>query len=381
MADKETSCKCHEMQPHSFLDCSGTAPPDNRSQLPLTPPATAEKLPRASDASDFSALVRLLHSYRHRAKIVDLAPWIEINVNREQYGLLRETIERLFQRFDFEPANKTLILRMPSPGHDFFSNLLAKELQHQLESIASRGGSIGTFAAAITSGGSSRILLLEGEPGSSSVVRRQPDAQFQHPEAVYPGVVLEVSDAQDGKNVPKIAQDYILYSNGDIKAVVGVDIHKDEDANLSLWCPKYTWSAEEEIKVLEAEAIISNVPFRLNGSAINEVKCLELHLSDFATDALCSGQESVLICITFKRLFDLLVRAERMEQARESTVAGGVKSRRVTRKRRAPSSSEEEFQLEDEARYASLEEAAAEKAHRDDEEFEEPATKRRVKRS
>ncbi|KID95219.1 hypothetical protein MAJ_08793, partial [Metarhizium majus ARSEF 297] len=343
------------MQPHSLLDFSDTTPPDNKSQLPLTPPATVEKFSHASVASDFSALVRSLYFYQHQAKIVDLAPWIEINVNQEQYDLLRETIERLFQRFDFNPNNKTLILRMPSPVHDFFSNLLAKELQDQLKS---------TFAADITSGGSSRILLSEGEPGSSSVVRRQPDAQFQHPEAVYPGVVLEVSYAQDGKNVPKIAQDYILYSNGDVKAVIGVDINKGEDANLSLWSPKYTWSAEEEIEVLEAEELISNVPFRLsNGSATNKTKCLELHLSDFATDALCSGQESVLICITFKRLFDLLVRAERMGQARESTAAGGVKSRRVTRKRRALSSSEEELQSEDEARYASLEEAAAEKAN------------------
>ncbi|KID74890.1 uncharacterized protein G6M90_00g107630 [Metarhizium brunneum] len=223
------------------------------NHLPLAPPATAEKLPCASD---LSALVRLLYSYQHRANFVDVAPWIKIRVNRQQYDLLRETIERLFRRFDFDPTRKTLILRMPSAVHDFFSNLVAGELRDRLQGIASQGGNIGTLAANIISGGSSRIRLSEGVPESSSVIERRPDAQFQHTGAVYPGVVLEVSYTQDGKNVSKIAQDYILYSNGDVKAVIGVRVNKDKDASLSLWSPKYTRSDGKE--VLEAEEIISN---------------------------------------------------------------------------------------------------------------------------
>lgn len=38
-------------------------------------------------------------------------------------------------------------------------------------------------------------------------------------------MVVEISYSQDGKNLEKLAQDYILYSNGDIKAVIGIDIN------------------------------------------------------------------------------------------------------------------------------------------------------------
>jgi hypothetical protein len=59
-------------------------------------------------------------------------------------------------------------------------------------------------------------------------------------------VVLEVSYSQDGKNLRKLAQDYILYSNGDIKVVVGMDInYGGRDSTVSLWRPKYTPSNDE----------------------------------------------------------------------------------------------------------------------------------------
>jgi hypothetical protein len=53
---------------------------------------------------------------------------------------------------------------------------------------------------------------------------REPDAQFQQRDAEYPGVVLEISYSRDGKDLKKLAWDYIQYSNGDIKVVIGIDI-------------------------------------------------------------------------------------------------------------------------------------------------------------
>jgi hypothetical protein len=87
-------------------------------------------------------------------------------------------------------------------------------------------------------------------------VRREPDGQFQHPDAAYPRVVLEVSYSQDGKNLKKLACDYILRSNGDIKAVIGVDIKDKKESTVSLWRPNYL-NEEEEIEILEVRQDIS----------------------------------------------------------------------------------------------------------------------------
>ncbi|KAK0655270.1 hypothetical protein B0T16DRAFT_310992, partial [Cercophora newfieldiana] len=132
--------------------------------------------------------------------------------------------------FDYDPTSSLLTIRMPSPVHEFFTNLLANEIRDQLKEIAERADKVGDFAGQIEYGGSSRVLLREGisDEGlgaTDHVVRREPDGQFQHPDAAYPGVVFEVPYSQDGKDLKKLASDYILRSNGDIKAVVGIDIN------------------------------------------------------------------------------------------------------------------------------------------------------------
>lgn len=151
---------------------------------------------------------------------------------------------------------------MPSPVHEFFKTLLAYDIHDQLKHIAERGDEVGKFAARIKDGCSSRILLQEGVSDGRSVaaervVRREPDGQFQHPDAAYPGVVLEVSYSQDGKNLKKLASDYILRSNGDIKAVIGVDINYGKESTVSLWRPNYVQEEGEELDILEVRQDIS----------------------------------------------------------------------------------------------------------------------------
>ena len=83
---------------------------------------------------------------------------------------------------------------MPSPAHDFFSTSFVDEIRDRLNNIKDRGVEAGYFASKITNGGSSRILLIEVDSeGSRDPIRRQPDTQFQYEDAVYLGVVVEVS--------------------------------------------------------------------------------------------------------------------------------------------------------------------------------------------
>jgi hypothetical protein len=57
--------------------------------------------------------------------------------------------------------------------------------------------------------------------------------------ARYPGVIIEVSYSQKRKDLPSLADDYILGPDSDICAVVGVDVgYKDKAATLSVWRPE-----------------------------------------------------------------------------------------------------------------------------------------------
>lgn len=123
-------------------------------------------------------------------------------------------------------------------------------------------------------------------------------------------------------------------------------------------------------------------PFRtFDGCVANAEKRLDLNLGDFATDALSADHASVPMSIPFSRLFDIVQEAEAMGPTEDGNAAeNGIKSRRITRKRRISSSSAEQIRSEDEAIYVDRERTTMERAERADKDFEdneEPAAKRR----
>jgi hypothetical protein len=153
---------------------------------------------------------------------------------------------------------------MPSPVHDFFVASIAGEISKQLQTIIDEGGPASEVAALITNGGSSRILLRadnsEDKQSAASNIRlqRQPDAQFQHCSAAYPGVVLEVSYSRKGK-LENLAWEYIMKSNGNIKAVIGINVKYDgKESTVSLWRPSYLHEEGEECDILEVDQVIKS---------------------------------------------------------------------------------------------------------------------------
>lgn len=70
-------------------------------------------------------------------------------------------------------------------------------------------------------------------------------------------MVLEVSYSQDGKDLKKLALDYILRSNGDIKVVLGVDINYGDKSTVSVWRPHYVKEEGEELELLEVRQDVS----------------------------------------------------------------------------------------------------------------------------
>lgn len=257
----------HEgLHSEASADHLSTTPP-NCQLLPISPPKTSERCRPTNDATKRDPL-RWLQS---RVQLHTHKSWIEIPIDPEVYSSIDKTfLGRLYKRHDFDPRRRIFVLRMPSPVHECFSSLLGRDIQNQLDWIAEENGnhkkSVVLFADKICNIASARILWSGGDDAGFSTTssQRQPDAQFHHKDAKYPGVVIEVSYAQDGKRMNDIAEDYILGSNGDIKVVVGVDINnKGKEAALSLWRPKYTWHADEHIDILEAEKCM-NILVRLN---------------------------------------------------------------------------------------------------------------------
>jgi hypothetical protein len=131
--------------------------------------------------------------------------------------------------FNCEPKAGLLTVRMPSPVHGLFKALLANGRRDQLKQVTSRRDAAG---GRIEDRVSSRDLLEEGISGGGTefpghAVQRETNGQFQHEDAAYPAVVLEIPHSQGRDDLRKLTSNYILGSNGDIIAGISIDINYD----------------------------------------------------------------------------------------------------------------------------------------------------------
>ncbi|KAI1839507.1 hypothetical protein JX266_014281, partial [Neoarthrinium moseri] len=236
----------------------------------------------------------------------------------------------------------------------------------------------GKFAASIANGTSSRILLREspfdGLATTNPPMQRQPDAQFQHHNAAYPGVVLEISYSQNGKDLDRLAWDYILKSNGDIRVVIGIDLDYGGTnvSSVSVWRAVFLREEGEELESLDVKREITCQPFRnADRSRVNQSAKLDLYLDEFATDALPDKCERILFSMTFEKLAELLDKAEGIHEAREAGQIGkGIRSKPRTRKRKRSSSPVDALRSEDEEVFRDREQRTAQRSAASDSDFE-----------
>uniref|UniRef100_A0A0B7KR42 Uncharacterized protein n=1 Tax=Bionectria ochroleuca TaxID=29856 RepID=A0A0B7KR42_BIOOC len=376
------------------IGSDGKTTPENSFILPLTPPASDGR--HAALTPAVKTVIGILENLQHDCLPTNgLATSFDLGL--QQYSQLinalqdRPSLGSYVEdkvRVDYDPESESLNIRMPAPIHDFFATSVADEINAKLQAIVERGNETGEFAAQIRNGGSSRIILKEdttvGEESEASGIslqrhpERHPDGQFQHCKAAYPGVVLEISYSQDGKDLEKLAWDYIQCSNGDIKAVIGIDINYGmKESTVSLWRPIYVHEDDEELDILDVNKVVAGEPFRAaDGSRLNQDQVVPLMLSDFATDILSALSGSISLSITYKRLAELLDQAEQMHQVREQGRSSGIKSQRITRKRKRPSPSADLIRSDDEADFRRQEQRAMERVAAEDGDFR-PLTRRR----
>jgi len=301
------------------------------------------------------------------------------------------------QRYDYDPVSMLLAVRMPSTIHECFLEDVKDEIKSQLKAISHGGDSSAEFAAQIRSLGSARIFLMGEEDNldrDGQVIavfpQREPDGEFTHLNANYPGVVLEVSYAEHGKNLKKLAWQYIQSSNGNIKVVIGFDIKygNTKEATLSIWRPRYIHEDGQELETLEVEeTIVSEVCYIIHGngaetnlakqfrapdgSVTNPVNVLCLSLDDFATDEISTKidlRTSTKVNITYEALAQFLNNAEKMQELQQRR--SGVESKRKTLKRERSSSPVDQLRSEDEAEQQDREKDAEERIEAMDGDFD-----------
>ena len=156
---------------------------------------------------------------------------------------------------------------MPSFLHERFIVQIVGELQGQLKSIE---GASAEFAKEIISSASASIKFADQEYS-----KHDPDAQFTHSKARYPGVVIEVSYLQKGKDLGRLSDDYILGYDSGIRVVVGLDIEykMTKKATLSVWQPSIVTNEAGE-KELVTQQIVANQVCPLNPYLCHKVICL-----------------------------------------------------------------------------------------------------------
>ena len=144
---------------------------------------------------------------------------------------------------------------MPRLLHEQLAASVAEDLKWQLKSIASGAGPAATFAQQIMNTLSATIEFT-----SSAATKHSPDGSFKLVEAKHPGVVIEVSYSQKRKDLPLLADDYILGSRGSIKVVIGIDLeYTGKKATLTLWRPQIRRNQAGQRKMFAHRAISKQV--------------------------------------------------------------------------------------------------------------------------
>lgn len=248
-----------------------------------------------------------------------------------------------------------LRLRMPTTIHEALCERLTKEINSQLEVIACRADDDSVFALAILSVGLARIYLREFDLDEDvEVLQRELDKQFQHNEATYPSVVIKISYSQRSKDLRKLAKEYILHSNSEIKAVIGlyVDYGNNpemvaKEARISVWEPSYTKEGEHIETLTVKESVSCKVSLQLRiflkrqmnltipklfcgpqGQLVNPKIALPLDL--FATSSIRShNPASPTITIAYAKLAKIPKRSRKIGRSADNCLEAATSRREI----------------------------------------------------
>ncbi|KAF5965074.1 hypothetical protein FCOIX_13124 [Fusarium coicis] len=197
---------------------------------------------------------------------------------------------------------------MPSAPHYLFVSLFGTAIWDEIREIRCQD----RRARAFTNAGSTRLSLVDGD----DTWERQPDAQFEHRDSIYPGIVVEVALTQDAKEFRRLATRYIHHTDGQIKSG-----QNDNEVNMDI------------------ERVVQSEPFRdADKSPVDGT--LTLHLHDFVPDNLCQDCPNTPFSVSYRDMSDMMASAEERKRGLEREEMPAF-SGRIVHKRRLSDSSED----------------------------------------
>ncbi|KAK4981952.1 hypothetical protein LTR66_009577 [Elasticomyces elasticus] len=360
------------------LKPSYTIPPTSYVNPPLTPPSTSD-----ISSSQVARVLRLFRS-RQDGRPITEEPWTQIQLAPGEY----EDIERrmkedeLFHayvenkiRYDYDAHTRRITIRMPTALHERFAILVGKDIVRQLETIGVGLGKAAEFARDILDMGSTTISLVADEVRSLRS-KHEPDASFRHVDAEFPGVVVEVSYSQKRKDLARLADDYLLGSDGSTRAFIGLDIEYrgSRKATVSMWRSQYNMNAEQE--ELRAVQTVQNEVFRNEDGSPSGNFGLRLQLKDFAHEELAEnvGDQDREIIISSQQLCVYLADAERSLEGWRRSHSSRHTVRPGAVKRPRSETPPARITSDDEARYIEGEERTAKRTALGDRDHEPSST-------
>ncbi|KAJ9653123.1 hypothetical protein H2201_009178 [Coniosporium apollinis] len=263
-------------------------PPSSFVVTPPSPPLTDEKAsPRAA---------RILQIFEHiqAGKRYTYGPWTSFPLKLQEYDELLRLIRndkddclssfvRDKIRYDYDGRNECLTIRMATEVHEIFLEHVKLAIMGQLRDIAKESGDVAEFARKVVCAGSSRLAL----PAGNSKSMRCPDANFRHPSARKPAVIIEVAYTQKRKSLASLVDDYLLDLNRNVQVVVALDIQyqgsEEGKATVSMW-RLGEYPAPDGKNILKSDLVADEVEFRKPSGEVANSDGLRLCLKDFAIE-------------------------------------------------------------------------------------------------
>ncbi|KAI9774713.1 MAG: hypothetical protein M1839_001674 [Geoglossum umbratile] len=364
--------------------------------LPSAPDSGVKPLLSSAGSSHFQPAQYALkfikatkHGYRPDKQ------WIKLRLGPGDYSWLEDQIKAdddlwgyvLHKlRFDYDPHSRELIFRMPSAIHEIFIANVVSEILFQLNrlGIDTSKPEIAALARSILPCASTDIVFYSNPTDKQEYPKKSPDASFGHENAAYPSLIIEVSYSQKRKDLPRLADNYIIGSHGNVRMVIGLDIEyrHSKGATVSVWQPDEGFEMDGT-PYLGARQVVECDPFR-NGdsSPLSTDAALTIPVSIFEPPTSTTHSQLPAILIPYTTLYTILNKAEIRQQVMGNTPQRGFERKLVpgTRLKMRPLTPEEQLNDSDEARYAMMEEDAIKKTDEADGTWGEKTTRKAKRR-
>jgi hypothetical protein len=105
--------------------------------------------------------------------------------------------------------------------HESVRTSIVKEIERQLRGLGAGIGRAAEYARNVTYEGSPRLEFL-ADQGDQIGDRYDPDSVFGHADAKYLVAIIEVAFSQKAKELKYLVDNYILWSNGNVRVVIGM---------------------------------------------------------------------------------------------------------------------------------------------------------------